>query len=188
MSHMRTRPSSEELAKTLSLTGLTDRPYTASSCKKTLSVSPRSTSCRITCSSFPAATDRNIRHLISPLFQLQHHKPEQLLVLPPEKTRLLVLSNARQKMLDRCSPFNLIGLARVCIAFSMSHSSTLRSSPPTTQDINRFTREILQHRTPEGMNVRLYAHNLAGLQTLKKSLGALFSTEVQKFMVGITKR
>ncbi len=58
---MRTRPSSEELAKTLSLTGLTDRPYTASSCKKTLSVSPRSTSCRITCSSFPAATDRNIR-------------------------------------------------------------------------------------------------------------------------------
>lgn len=135
VSHMRTRPSSEELAKTLSLTGLTDRPYTASSCKKTFSVSPRSTSCRITCSSFPAATDRNVTHLIFPPFQLQYHESEQLLVLPPEKTRLLVLSNARQKMLDRCSPFNLIGLARECIAFSMCHSNTLRSSPPKTEDI-----------------------------------------------------
>lgn len=31
MSQMRTRPSSEELAKMLSFTGLTDKPYTASS-------------------------------------------------------------------------------------------------------------------------------------------------------------
>lgn len=39
MSHMRTRPSSEELAKILSFTGLTDKPYTASSWANTSKVS-----------------------------------------------------------------------------------------------------------------------------------------------------
>lgn len=129
VSHMRILPSSEELAKTLSLTGLTERPQTASSCRKTLSVSPRSTSCRITCSSFPAATETlDTRHIhLCPTYSIKHYERD---VLPPEKTRLLVLSNARQKMLERCSPFNLIGLAFECIAFSMCQSNTLRSSPP----------------------------------------------------------
>ncbi|TNN65612.1 hypothetical protein EYF80_024141 [Liparis tanakae] len=36
---MRTRPSSDELANTLSLTGLTDKLYTASMCRNTFSVS-----------------------------------------------------------------------------------------------------------------------------------------------------
>ena len=39
MSQMRTRPSSEELAKMLSFTGLTDKPYTASSWANTSKVS-----------------------------------------------------------------------------------------------------------------------------------------------------
>lgn len=49
---------------------------------------------------------------------------------PPEKTFLLVLSKARQKMLDRCSPFSFTGLDRPWRACSMCHSRTRRSSPP----------------------------------------------------------
>lgn len=60
------------------------------------------------------------------------------LPLPPENTFLLVLSNARQKMLDRCSPFSLSGLAREWMAFSICHSSTRRSSPPGANN-KRFT-------------------------------------------------
>lgn len=51
-------------------------------------------------------------------------------LLPPEKTFLLVLSKARQKMLDRCSPFSFTGLDRAWMACSMCHRSTRRSSPP----------------------------------------------------------
>lgn len=39
VSQIRTRPSSEELANTLSLTGLTDKLYTASMCRNTFRVS-----------------------------------------------------------------------------------------------------------------------------------------------------
>lgn len=53
---------------------------------------------------------------------------------PPEKTLVLELSKARQKMLDRCSPFSLTGLARPWRAFSMCHSRTRRSSPPAGTD------------------------------------------------------
>lgn len=53
-----------------------------------------------------------------------------VLLSPPEKTFLLLLSKARQKMLDRCSPFSFTGLERPWMAFSMCHSRTLRSSPP----------------------------------------------------------
>ena len=54
--------------------------------------------------------------------------------LPPENTLVLVLSKARQKMLDRCSPFSLTGLVRPWMAFSMCHRSTRRSSPPVHED------------------------------------------------------
>lgn len=49
---------------------------------------------------------------------------------PPEKTFVLLLSKARQKMLERCSPFSFTGLDRPWMAFSMCHRSTRRSSPP----------------------------------------------------------
>lgn len=71
---------------------------------------------------------------------------------PPEKTFVLLLSKARQKMLERCSPFSFTGVERPWMAFSMCHRSTRRSSPPAhATDVHRITFCVgssLKHLTP----------------------------------------
>lgn len=97
--------------------------------------------------------------------------------LPPENTFLLVLSNARQKMLDRCSPFSLIGLAREWMDFSMSHSSTLRSSPPERHNEGgkRETLTFRNHSIPHCLETFYigdsnYQNNYELMQQLKTEL------------------
>ena len=90
------------------------------------------------------ARRRNLsdRPVTSPPTLYLYGAPPAAASLPPENTLVLVLSKARQKMLDRCSPFSLTGLVRPWMAFSMCHSSTRRSSPPGWQ--RGFTGKTVQ--------------------------------------------